>query len=370
MIEGRQGRRADVLSDSERFLLRAAGLLDAKLAAEAWAGFRELVREGDEETGEGRLLPLVCRNRLRLGLARDPYLHRAYAESFGATARIVRDAASAFEALRGASIRTMALKGTALTIAHYRDPGARPMSDVDILVPEARIIEALNALEAIGWRDSTSRAWLETPSHAGTVVSGSGTTIDLHRHATYEACFGSADNAFFEDAVPLVVSGVPTWAMSAGDQLLHVVIHGLRWSIARSTLWVLDAATILRSGLVDRVKTIKRAEKLRVLVPLERGLQTIRDVLGDEEALDRLLAELRGHSQASLRDRAEHWFRVREPAGLLGALPNNWFAYRRSDPEGRAPLSGFPSFLSRVWRLEPEGSLSRMVLTKIWRRVR
>lgn len=362
-----RGWRADALSDTERLLLRAAGLREAEGASAAWRSFRERVREGDEQKGERRLLPLVCRNLLKLGHPKDPFLAREYAQSFGATARMVGEVAPALQALHRASIPAMVLKGTALALTHYRDMGARPMSDVDILVPEDRIVDALDLLKAAGFQGNPSREWLETESHADTLTAASGTCIDLHRHATYEARFRAADQAFFADAVSLEVAGAPALAMNPGDQLLHILIHGLRWSIARSPMWVVDAATILRGGGVDVEKTVARAASLRFVVPLERGLETVRDILGEDEALTTLLLRVRAERR-TVADRVEHWSRVREPAGIVGALPNLWFAYRRSDGEP-TPVSGFPTFLSKVWRLGPEQSLGRLLLAKIRRRL-
>lgn len=377
MSESRRGSRTDRMDASETLLLKAAGCLEAEPSLTAWRAFRERVKEGDENIVARRLLPLVCRNLLKLGHPGDPYLSRAYAQSLGANARMVDEAARALLALHEASIKTMVLKGTALLLVHYRDLGARPMADVDILVPESEATDALDALEAVGWRGDPSRRWLKTESHAGTVVSPSGLCVDLHRHATYEARFTSADEGFFEDSVPLDISGALTSAMSTGDQLLHTVIHGQRWSIARSPIWVIDAATLLRAGGVHIQKTVARAASLRLCVGLRHGLETMRQVLGSEEGLEALLGELGADPERSRRVRLstasehiEHWFRVREPTGFLGALPNLWFAYRRSGPSGQAPLSGFASFLSNVWRLGPNQSLGRLMLAKARRRLR
>lgn len=370
MAEGPRETRADRVVPNEGLLLRAAGSLEPADARAAWLAFRERVPEGQESLVERRLLPLVFRNRLRLDLKAEPGLRLAYAESFAANARILSQAAPALRALREASIPTMVLKGTALLVAHYRDLGARPMSDVDILVAEDRMAEALDVIEGLGWRGDPARRWLASDSHAGNVVSPEGLVADLHRHATCEARFREADEGFFANAIPIEVAGAPTAAMSAGDQLLHTVIHGLRWSIAPSSIWVLDAITLLRGPNVDVARTAARAGDLRLSAAFQQGLGIVRDILGTDETLDALQQELRRRSTPGRSEAVEHWFRVREPAGLLGALPNLWFGYRRSALGGRVPLSGFPSFLGQAWRLEPGESPSRLVIAKVGRRLR
>jgi len=369
MIERDRAWPADRVSPAEGFLLRAAAASDGAAAIEAWRSFRTLVKEGDETMGQRRLLPLAFRNLLRHGGPKDPYLTHAYANSFGANARLLGEAGSALRALHEASIETMVLKGTALLVGHYRDLGARPMSDADILVPEPRIREALDALDASGWRSDPARRWLGSPQHADPVFSPNGANVDLHRHATTEAPWAVADRRFFDDATPIEVGGVQTLAMSAGDQLLHSAVHGLRWSIARSPVWMVDIVTLLREGQVDIDKTVRRALELRLHFALRRALETVRDVIEATGEIESLLARLRP-VPAGLSERTEQWFRVREPAGLLGALPNLWFSYRRSRSDGRLPIMGFARYLNAAWGRESESGLGAVLATKVWRRLR
>lgn len=361
--------RADEITPEQRLLLRAAGCRDLSSAKGAWTGFRRLVAEGDEDLKAQRLLPAVCRNLARLGDPRDPFLSRAYAVSVGASARVLEAAAEALRVLNAASIPALVLKGTALLVAHYRDLGMRPMSDADILVPEARITEALETLEASGWSGDPDRAWLKSGMHAGTLMNSTGSTLDLHRHALYEARYAEADDEFFARSIPVEVSGVPCRAMNAGAQLIHSIVHGLRWSIAPSNIWVLDAITILRSDAVDPVSTRAQAESLGFIVPLRRGIEIVRSVFGPQDALDALLLHLR-RSPEGISARVEHWFRVSEPGGMTGALPNLWFAHLRSGPQGRIGFRSFPVFLAEVWGLRTVRQLPATLLRKALRRLR
>ncbi|NKB77560.1 MAG: hypothetical protein GKR96_11095 [Gammaproteobacteria bacterium] len=54
--------------------------------------------------------------------------------------------------LEQTSIPTLALKGAALAPTYYQDLGCRPMSDIDLLVPERSMTAALNALAKQGWK--------------------------------------------------------------------------------------------------------------------------------------------------------------------------------------------------------------------------
>lgn len=356
--------RADSVGPEEIALLRAAGLRDRALAERAFATYRASVPEGSERLPSRRLLPAAARNLANLGAPRDTYLVRAYAENFGANARLLRSAGEVLRALHDAAIPAMVLKGVALLIVHYRDLGARPMSDVDILVPGSMVGRALDVLESANWRGDPARAWLRSGMHAGVLSGGSGASLDLHRHALYEARYAAADESFFTASIPVEAGGAPARAMAADDQLIHTIVHGLRWSIAPSSIWILDAITIVRNGTLEPERLRARAEALGLTLPLRRGLELTRDILGPEESLDALLAPLMRRRE-SMVARAENWFRVREPAGLLGALPNLWFAHRRSDAPGRIGLAGFPTFLAHAWGLGSPNELPRVLLAKL-----
>lgn len=363
----RRGWPASLLSDSEVALIRAAGGVSPDAVNAAWREFRRLAPQGSETLGERRLLPMVCRNLIRLGETPPRELRRAYAESFAASMRLMDGAARGLGALAAAGIPTMVLKGVALLVAHYRDPGARPMSDVDILVPGERIDEALDALEGIGWRGDPARSWLSRGWHAGTLAIPGGLTADIHRHATYEARYPAADKGFFAHGIPLEVAGVATLAMGPSDQLLHTLVHGLRWSIARSPIWIPDAAVVLRSGEVDLERVVARASALRLRCALAEGLNLVNRTLGPIPEAATLAAALTARP-IPRAERVEHHFRVREPAGPLGALPHLWFAYRRSAPEGSAPWSGFPRFLRASWGVTDD-RLSSVLARKFRRRI-
>ena len=54
--------------------------------------------------------------------------------------------------LREAGIPSLMLKGAALSLAFYRDPGLRPMRDVDLLVPKERSADAARKLVELGFK--------------------------------------------------------------------------------------------------------------------------------------------------------------------------------------------------------------------------
>jgi hypothetical protein len=90
--------------------------------------------------------------------------------------------AEAVSALREASIRSILLKGPALTRWLYDDGARRPYADCDLLVEGANVDSAERILAKLGYR----RAGLDTirgdwPRHAITFVRLAHEMIDLHR---------------------------------------------------------------------------------------------------------------------------------------------------------------------------------------------
>jgi hypothetical protein len=70
----------------------------------------------------------------------------------GRAARIEREVLPAIDALLALGIVPVVLKGFHTARVYFEEPGVRPMSDVDLLVPPDRIADAERALAAAGYR--------------------------------------------------------------------------------------------------------------------------------------------------------------------------------------------------------------------------
>src|SRR5439155_532119 len=84
-----------------------------------------------------------------------------------------------------AGLQTMVLKGAALSTLYYRDTGARPMLDFDVLVHTGEATTALDVLERAGWRLTAglSRRQLLASRHSMALVAPDGLSVDLHWRA-------------------------------------------------------------------------------------------------------------------------------------------------------------------------------------------
>src|SRR4051794_36499031 len=97
----------------------------------------------------------------------------------------------------------MLLKGASMSVLYYRDAGARPMADLDLLVRRSDLHAAIETLEAHGWRqaegDTRAPARAARFTHARPSRGPGGNAIDLHWAPLYEPV--EADG-FWQAAVP------------------------------------------------------------------------------------------------------------------------------------------------------------------------
>lgn len=261
----------------ELLLLAAVTPGPGALAAwQAWKAEHDLI-ESHLDHGSFRLLPLVYRSLLARG-ADEPLMPRLkgiYRYWWCSNQRLFHRAAGALHALEEAGIPTLVLKGAAASVAYYRDRGARPMGDIDVLVPHDQARAAIARLGAVGWKPARPRVGdLIRYQHSVRMVHETGEAIDLHWHVLAECVHRGADDGFWRRAVPIRVLDARSLALGPGDALLHAVVHGMRWNAEPTVRWVADAMTILNAApdTIDWLELHREASRLRVLLRLRAGL--------------------------------------------------------------------------------------------------
>ena len=307
-----------------------------------------------------RLLPLL-RPILRDLEARGPLLDEVEAEHRRAASRnaelferggaLVRD-------LRSAGVTALALKGSALVASCYRDPGLRPMADLDLAVPLKALFPTLGVFQRAGW---TPRYTL-TPSlirtrHAAPYTTGDGLACDLHWRIFAEPTPAAFEDELWAASVDADLQGTRIRVLSPADQLLHVCLHGARWAPEPAVWWVADAIAIMRAGGVDWDRLVSHAVRARFVLRLREALSYLHERLGAAVPVD-VLATLRARSAAGI-ERLE-WRLIAREHRLLGELPTYWCHYRRTDEgAGLWGVLGFPAYLKDALRLKSAADLPR-----------
>ncbi len=266
--------------------------------------------------------------------------------------------------LQERGIEALLLKGAALILLHYRDPGLRPMDDVDILVRTDQAQAAVAALTGRGWRPRSLVTARHVESHhAMDFTDAAGQRVDLHWHVLPENCGRRADDAFWDRARRADLRGVPVRVLDATDQLFHVCAHGVKWESIPPLRWIADATMILAQAgpELDWSRLACLSRQRRLVLPIREALGYLASALASPVP-GAVLSELR----AAAVSRAERWeYRLRtRPAGrVLGRVPEHWLRYRRlrADREGEKTIS-FIGYLQVVLGCEGVGELARRAL--------
>ncbi|HLH95545.1 MAG TPA: nucleotidyltransferase family protein [Xanthobacteraceae bacterium] len=236
-------------NDEQQLVLEAIFATPAK-AREAYFAWRSTL--DIEQPFDGavmRLLPLLYMRLLKMGLS-DPLTGRlkgVYRRAWSDTQTLFHGTAPALSALHGAGIDTMLLKGAGLVVCHYRNLGARPMSDVDIAVPFGSVEAAVRALSLAGWSSTApiTRDHLRF-RHATPFRGPGGHEIDLHWHMMFTNCSAEADAPFWSTAQPATFRDMPTNVPAPALALLHTLEHGTQPNTETPIRWIADSLTLLR----------------------------------------------------------------------------------------------------------------------------
>lgn len=232
-----------------------AGLLQGQRAMDAFEAWRASVRlEDDFSPATVRLLPLVYQNLHALGV-QDPLLQRlkgVYRHSWYATHRLLYTTAPVIAALTAAGIPVMLIKGVPLAMGYYPNPAARPMSDIDVVIPPPVLNDALGVLARLGWRGPWPDPDLIHFRHAVQRFGPSGGELDLHWKPLYETLPGArSGDSFFATSEPIDFKGSIVRQPDPTHALFMTVVHGVRWNLETPVRWIPDALMILRRRGTD-----------------------------------------------------------------------------------------------------------------------
>jgi hypothetical protein len=359
----------------EQELLLKACLLSGEGALAAWQAWKSSDAPDDLDPGSFRLLPLLYRNLRAHDLPAQEmgWFKEVYQLTWSQNQLRFHRMAAILRALHEAGIRTMVLKGAALVLDYYRDHGLRPMVDFDLLVPTEQALAAVDLLAGQGWQpirralDSLTEASLSM-WHGEGFQSEGGQALDLHWHMLVECCYPGADDDFWENARPLDLCGVPTWAPGPTDHLLHICVHGAKYRALPQFRWVADAMAILGrpEAEIDWARLVAQATERRLILPLRHTLRYLGDIFDAPippatlKALDR--------EPVSPVERLEYRSATR-PRGSLGRLPTLWTRYARyvrgaKRERLRPRFLGFPRYLQGYWELEHLGQLLAGVVSR------
>lgn len=249
----------------------------------------------------GEAVPFLLRHHL-LGLARWPATPGPLRAALEPTLR--RNAAANLHLSHRfqqvvdtlAGIPVCPLKGIHLLATVYApDPESRVLTDLDLLVPEARADEAVARLgERLGLEETAaSRA---VAGHERT-LSGEGLAVEVHTRLAIKHGWAST----WEDVEPEPgeIHGRRVHCLDRETTLVHLLSHWVKHVPFTDLRWTEDILRWLDAGALDGARVAARARRLGAWRTLAAGARLLRRVLG-ADLLPGLPAANRGIGQALL----------------------------------------------------------------------
>jgi hypothetical protein len=268
------------MSPAQQLLVRAA-LLDGDAALDAWGRWRAGNALEEGEVGNYFLLPAVYRNLSRLPTADPclPKLRGVYRHNWCHNQLALHRLAEVLRVLCDAGVTATVLEGAALLLFHYRDPGARMMGDVDLLVRRRDVPAAAAVLARAGWTSLVALRPEALPFFCAACFCHPD-RAESHLHWRPYTLDGPAeiDDQFHARTLPCEIGGVPARAPDPTDMLLFVCLHATRQDAEAACRWVLDAISLITRATppIDWDALLTRAEAARVVPPLYHTLDYLR----------------------------------------------------------------------------------------------
>jgi hypothetical protein len=244
------------ISPSTLLLLKAA-LLDGDAAIAAYRAWRPTLDLETISYGQQRLLPLLQRNLTRFGIE-DPLIDIFQGIRRYFWVRNLKSMAFAqrlFAALEQTGVPFIVLKGAALIACYLADRSLRPMDDIDILVPDDRLPDAIAVLTAMNlhpkeiYTRHLMRSDVRCYSPGEGFIGGSNQNIDLHWKALHLDRRPEADDRFWQAHRKASLDGTPIRVLDPAHQLIHICAHAAQMGgAAAAEQWPADAILVIRGS--------------------------------------------------------------------------------------------------------------------------
>ncbi len=272
-------------TEQQTLLLKACLLKDPASADLARRQWRERTDFDALDHGSFRLLPLLWKRSTSLGwdLGKDEGRIRGiYRYSWSKYQLLNRTASKIIQKLTDAGITVTVLKGTALSHLVYDDPVCRPCNDLDILVPDDKIREAVSLLESEQWTTLQTRLEAALQSlHAIGFRSPDRIELDLHRHVLESKATSALTGDMVTRRQAFKPFGPKTLTLGFEDHFIHTCAHGAVYSPWPQIRWLADTDRILRhcgSGF-DWDLAISTAEAAECIKPFRETVSWLRHEL-------------------------------------------------------------------------------------------
>ena len=237
----------------DRILYLAAVLRDTPVPAPAlsldeWRAFRDLLKP------HGVFPLLAYRLRSWPEDCRPPkevmdFLNRVFLYAAARTMKAGRQIQEVVDALEGAGIESVLLKGPALARTVYPDPALRQSGDIDLLVRPGDVLAAEEVLEGLGYVSPMKEFHVSQHTYHHQVFEppGNGMPVELHWSLDFE--LNLFPHGWIEEAlgrrIPIRARDLSGSALSPSDHLLFLAFHNAFLDMAEQLIRAHDVALVL-----------------------------------------------------------------------------------------------------------------------------
>lgn len=352
--------QVNIFPNPQQELLLKACLLTGDEAIAAWKKWQANNEIEQLDRGSYRLLPLLHHNLTELQIA-DPRideLKKIYQNTLIKNQLLFASAARLFKVLQEHAVGIYLLKGSALSLLCYHDPGLRPMDDIDILIDIDKVFPVMQLLEQEGWQAKSFASTKQiTPGYL-LLRHGHGFkkhfAMDLHWHVLSECCDQDDDMDFKQRSIPLQFQGLQVHTLSYTDHLLHTIVHGIKWDPTPSIRWIADAIYIINSAKsdLDWQLLVNEAEKRRLILEVKTALEYLQKNFN--VVPDTILTHLEKLPVKKAEYR-EFAFKARPKSrSLFITIQQVWYQHTRKTKHANLIYRIFtlPKFLQMLWGLD------------------
>jgi hypothetical protein len=175
--------------------------------------------------------------------------------------RLRRELVRVTGALTEVGIAVLALKGIVLAYAAYGDASLRPMTDLDLLVPQEERDKAIHVLGKLGFDNPKgfptpirAHYWRTTPGQeCAPALQSSGSRVLVEVHTQLECgepIFPAPTREFWTRSTTTEIGGLSVRTLCPEDNLFHVCLHLARADrFEKGLLALLDIKVLLDSNL-------------------------------------------------------------------------------------------------------------------------
>jgi Uncharacterised nucleotidyltransferase len=236
-------------------------------------------------------------------------------------------------------IAALVTKGPALAVRCYADPGMRQYADLDLVVRDADMRRATEAMLDLGYQPRIPLTAIDAKKMPGEYAfrkSGTDVLVEFHTEQTFRYHPRRVQiERLFNRRSFVMIDGRSVPALSLEDELVLICIHGAKHFWER-LMWIADVAAFISRQPVDWDRAVAVATEVGAARILHLGLRLTSDVLGaglpeqvnaavrSDRVVTKLSAQVKSRlaspelQKIGIVQRAV--FRVKMPGGLFQGL--------------------------------------------------